>query len=62
MIGGYGMTTRVIVLCSVRDKIFVPNDHAYLDAIIKLYPKYKDKALENYLKMIEGKNKRLNNF
>ncbi|MBT4870240.1 MAG: hypothetical protein HON47_01565 [Candidatus Diapherotrites archaeon] len=56
------MTTRVIVLCSVRDKIFVPNDHAYLDAIIKLYPKYKDKALENYLKMIEGKNKRLNNF
>jgi hypothetical protein len=50
-----GAMGGVIVLQSMGGKMYSPTDRCYLNAIIKLYPKYKDKAIENYLKMIEKK-------
>jgi hypothetical protein len=46
-----------IILHKVGDKIYMPSDRAFLEAIIKLYPKYKDNAIENYMKLLEKQKK-----
>jgi len=49
------MNSSVIVLRSIGGKFYTPSDRSYLDAIIELYPKYRDKAFENYLNSLEEK-------
>ncbi len=43
---------KTITLEKVGRKTFAVTHKAYLDAIIDLYPEYKDEAFENYLKII----------
>ena len=49
------MSSQTILLHRVKENIFLVDDMVYLDAINKLYPKYKDQAFDNYLKILEKK-------
>jgi hypothetical protein len=46
------------LLHKINNKVYVVDDRVYLDTIIKLYPKYADKAIENYLKHFDKKRRK----